>query len=118
MADILWADEPYGLFTFVLLTLALGGLGAWATGRAMAQTWRPLAMLALYMIFLTAGVRFLHYALYGEPLLSPTLFISAYVWTMAVGVVGYRAMRATQMATQYSWAYDRSGLNWRATGAG
>jgi hypothetical protein len=118
MAGILWADAPYGLFTFVLLTLILGGLGAWATGRAMAQTWRPLAMLALYMVFLTVGVRFLHYALYGEPLLSPALFISAYIWTMAVGVVGYWTMRATQMATQYSWAYERSGLNWRAKGTG
>ena len=38
-----------------LLTLVLGGVGAWATGRAMAQTWRPLAMLALYMILLAAG---------------------------------------------------------------
>jgi hypothetical protein len=118
MAGVLWADEPYGLFTFVVLTLALGGLGAWATGRAMAQTWRPVAMLALYMVFLTAGVRFLHYALYGEPLLSLTFFIVAYIWTMAVGVIGYRAMRATQMATQYSWAYDRAGLNWRAKGSG
>ena len=34
-------------------------------------------MLAPYMLFLTAAVRFLHYALYGEPLLSPTLFIIA-----------------------------------------
>jgi hypothetical protein len=65
MAGVLWADEPYGLFTFVLITLVLGGLGAWATGRAMAQTCRPLAKLALYMVFLTAVVRFLHYALYG-----------------------------------------------------
>ena len=97
MDGILWSDGPYGLFTFVLLTLVLGGLGAWATGRAMAQTWRPLAMLALYMVFLTAGVRFLHYALYAEPLLSPMLFISAYIWAMAIGTLGYRAMRATQM---------------------
>ncbi len=118
MGGILWADAPYGLFTFILLTLILGGLGAWATGRAMAQTWRPLAMLALYMVFLTTGVQFLHYALYGEPLLSQILFITAYLWAMAVGGVGYRAMRATQMATQYSWAYDRSGLNWRAKGGG
>ena len=117
MAGFLWAQGSYGFFTFVLLTLVLGGLGAWATGRAMAQTWRPLAMLALYMVFLTAGVRFLHYALYGEPLLSLPLFISAYIWTMAVGVLGYRAMRARQMATQYSWAYERSGLNWRTKGA-
>jgi hypothetical protein len=114
MAGLLWADRPYGFFTFVLITLALGGAGAWTTGRAIAKTWRPLAMLAPYMLLLTAGVRFLHYALYGEPLLSPTLFIFAYIWTMAVGALGYRTMRATQMATQYSWVYERSGLNWRA----
>jgi hypothetical protein len=35
-----------------------------------------------------------------------------------VGALGYRAMRATQMATQYSWAYDSSALNWRAKGNG
>jgi hypothetical protein len=114
MDGVLWTDSPYGLFTFILITLVLGGAGAWATGRAIAKTWRPLATLAPYMVFLTAGVRFLHYALYGEPLLSPTLFITAYIWTMAVAALGYRAMRARQMATQYSWAYESSRLNWRA----
>jgi len=118
MAGILWADSPYGFFTFVLITLVLGGAGAWATGRAIAKTWRSLAMLAPYMLLLTAGVRFLHFALYGEPLLSPVLFIVAVVWTTAVGALGYRSMRATQMATQYSWTYERSGLNWRAKGSG
>jgi hypothetical protein len=113
MGGILWSDTPYGLFTFVLITLALGGLGAWATGRAMAKTWRPLSMLALYMILLTAGVRFLHFALYQEPLTSLVLFVSAYVWTMLIGSLGYRYMRATQMATQYSWEFERAGLNWR-----
>jgi hypothetical protein len=118
MAGVLWADSPYGFFTFLLITLVLGGAGAWATGRAVAKTWRPLAMLALYMLFLTAGVRFLHYALYSEPLLSPTLFIFAYIWTIAVGALSYRTMRAMQMATQYSWAYESSRLNWRAKGSG
>jgi Domain of unknown function (DUF6867) len=118
MAGILWADSPYGLLTFVLITLILGGAGAWATGRAMAQTWRPMPMLLPYMVLLTAGVRFLHYALYGEPLLSLQFFAVAYVWTMLVAALGYRAMRAGQMATQYSWAYDRVGLNWRAKGKG
>jgi Domain of unknown function (DUF6867) len=114
MAGILWADEPYGLFTFVLITLIVGGVGAFATGRAMARTWRPMPMLALYMVLLTAGVRFLHYALYAEPLLSLKYFVVAYVWLMLVGALGYRATRASQMATQYSWAYERAGLNWRA----
>ncbi len=118
MAGILWADEPYGLFSFLLITVVLGGIGAWATGRAMAGTWRPLLMLAPYMLFLTAGVRFLHYALYAEPLLSLTFFIITYIWTMAVGALGYRAKRAAQMATQYSWAYERAGLNWRVKGNG
>ena len=98
MAGILWAATPYGLFTFVLLTLVLGGLGAWATGRAMAQTWRPMAMLALYMLFLTAGVRFLHYALYGEPLLSLQSFsspTSGHRWlrSSAIGPCGRRRWR-------------------------
>jgi hypothetical protein len=113
MGGVLWSDSPYGLFTFILITLVLGGAGAWATGRAVAKTWRPLATLAPYMVFLTAGVRFLHYALYGEPLLSLPLFISAFVWTMVVAALGYRTMRAKQMATQYSWAYESAGLNWR-----
>jgi hypothetical protein len=118
MGGVLWSDSPYGLFTFILITLVLGGAGAWATGRAIAKNWRPLATLVPYMVFLTAAVRFLHYALYGEPLLSPALFISALIWMIAVAALGYRAMRATQMATQYSWAYESSGLNWRAKGNG
>ena len=114
MAGVLCAAGPYGLFTFVLITLVVGGAGAFATGRAMARTWRPMAMLALYMVLLTAGVRFLHYALYAEPLLSLQYFVVAYVWLTLVGALGYRATRAAQMATQYSWAYQRAGLNWRA----
>ncbi|HTR14173.1 MAG TPA: hypothetical protein VMI72_13210 [Roseiarcus sp.] len=116
MAGLLWSKDPYGLFTFIVITLLLGGLGAWATGRAMAQTWRPLPMLLPYMVFLTAGVRFLHYALYGEPLLSLQYFLVAYAWTMIVGAFAYRYRRAAQMATQYSWIYEQNGLNWRGKG--
>ena len=54
----------------------------------------------------------------GESLLSVHYFIVDYVWLMIVGVLGYRFMRAKQMATQYSWAFERSGLNWRAKGSG
>jgi hypothetical protein len=119
MSGILWDDgSPYGLFTFVLITLILGGAGAWATGRALAQTWRAVVMLLPYMLFLSAAVRFLHYALYAEPLLSLPQFIVAFIWTAVVGALGYRSKRAAQMATQYSWAYDRAGLSWRPKGGG
>jgi hypothetical protein len=114
MAGVLYAASPYGLFTFVLITLILGGVGAWAAGRALAQTWRPMAIIAVYMLFLTVGVRFLHYALYGESLLSVQFFLVAYVWNLVVAAFGYRARRSQQMATQYSWAYERAGVGWRA----
>ena len=29
MAGFLWSDSPYGLFTFILITLVLGGAGGW-----------------------------------------------------------------------------------------
>ncbi len=45
-------------------------------------------MIAVYMLFLTAGVRFLHYALYGEPLLSAQFFLVAYVWNLIVAGLG------------------------------
>ena len=113
MAGVVYSDTHWGLVTFVLLTLILGGAGAWASGRALAQTWRPVAMILIYMLFLTAGVRFLHYALYDESLLSVQFFVIAYVWDAVVALLGYRTMRVQQMATQYSWAYERAGLNWR-----
>ena len=116
MAGLLWADADYGVFTFIGLTLILGGAGAFATGRALSKTWRPMPMLLPYMLLLTAGVQFLHYALYQEPLLAIAPAITAYVWLLLIGVLGYRQMRAMQMASQYSWAYKRVGLNWRLKG--
>ncbi len=113
MAGILWADSPYGLLTFVLLTLVLGGArrlgGGPRDGPDVAADADDRALHALSH----RRRPFLHYALYGETLLSLHFFIVAYVWTIIVAAFGYRQMRAAQMATQYSWAYQRVGLNWR-----
>ena len=37
MAGLFWADADYGVFTFIGLTLILGGAGAFATGRALSS---------------------------------------------------------------------------------
>ena len=111
------ATSPYGLFTFVLVTLILGGLGAWAAGRAMAQTWRPMAMIALYMLFL--GGRLHHYALSGEPLLSLQFFLVAYVWNLLVG-----GLRLPCLCGRLRWPpsipgpMSARGANWRAKSRG
>jgi hypothetical protein len=65
------------------------------------------------MIVLSAAVRFLHFALYQEELLSLQYYVVTLVILLIAAFAGYRSMRARQMATQYSWAFEKAGLNWR-----
>ena len=115
MQGVLYAQEPHALWIFLGLTVVLGGGLAMATGRGIAQTWRPYAMVAIYMVPLALAVRFLHFALFEERLLSLQYFAVAYVVVLATATVGYRSMRAEQMTKQYPWLHERSNyLAWRA----
>jgi hypothetical protein len=113
MNGLLWADTDAGFWIFLMLTVVIGGAAAIASGRALAKTWSPAWALVPAMIVLAAGVRFLHFALYQEDLLSLQYYVVALVILLLAGFAGYRSMRARQMATQYSWAFEKSGLNWR-----
>jgi hypothetical protein len=113
MSGIFWADTDNGLFVFLLLTV-LGGAAAAASGRALAKTWSPTWFIIPYMAVLSAAVRFLHFALFQEELLSLHYFAVTFVVMVAVAWASYKSMRATQMATQYSWSFEKVGLNWRA----
>jgi hypothetical protein len=113
MSGIFWTDTDNGLFVFVLLTV-LGGLAAMASGRALAKTWSPAWLLLPYMAVLSAAVRFLHFALFQEQLSSLHYYAVTFIVMLAVAWVSYKSMRANQMATQYSWSYEKVGLNWRA----
>jgi hypothetical protein len=112
MSGILWTDTDNGLFVFVLLTV-LGSAAAMATGRALAKGWSPLWMIIPAMALLSAAVRFLHFSLFQEELGSLHYYLVTLVILLIVSWLSYRSMRATQMATQYSWSYEKSGFNWR-----
>jgi hypothetical protein len=108
---------PENLWTFLLLTCLLGGAAAFATGRAIALTWRPFWQALAYMIPLTAAVRFLHYALFGEDILAVWPAPLAFVILLAVAAVAFRLIEARQMARQYPFAYTAAGpFGWRARG--
>ena len=92
------------LWTFLLLTCLLGGAAAFATGRAIALTWRPLWQALAYMIPLTAAVRFLHYALFGEDILAPGPALLALIILLGIGAIAFRLMQARQMVRQYPFA--------------
>ncbi len=115
MGGFLYADEPQALWTFLVFTVVLGGLAAWATGRALSRTWRSIWTMPLALIVLAGAVRFLHYALSGEDLLSLHYYLVALVVVALGAAYGYRSCRAEQMARQYPWLFAKSGaLGWTA----
>jgi hypothetical protein len=107
-------SEQKHLGTFLLVTVALGGAGAWLTGRAIAATWRPWWHVVGFMLLIAAAVRFLQMSLFGGTLLSPYFYGVDFVVCLVFGLIGFRLMRVTQMTTCYGWINRRDGLlHWR-----
>ncbi len=102
----IYATGANGPWIFLVLTVVLGGAAAWATGNALASTWRPLWKLVAAIFGLAAAVRFFHFALFAEPLLAPGNYLIDLAVLLAFGLAGYRVCRARQMATQYAWLVD------------
>jgi hypothetical protein len=112
MYGIFWTDTDNGLFVFVLLTI-LGAAAAMATGRALAKGWSSAWLILPAMAALSAAVRFLHFSLFQEDLASAHYYLVTLAVLLIAAGLAYKSMRAQQMATQYSWAYEKAGLNWR-----
>jgi hypothetical protein len=104
-------DSPW---IFLILTVILGGGAAFMAGRAVAKGWQPVWVLLAYMVPFTAGLRFLHFALFESNLTSLYYFLTDGIIVTAIALLGYRLTRVSQMVTQYPWLYERSGpLSWR-----
>jgi len=110
-------NNENAVWVFILLTLVIGGSAAWVTGKAIAQTWRPFLQLPWYVLLLTGGVRFLHHALWWEPLFPIQNWVVDYLVLFAFALIGYRRMRALQIPAQYPWLYAPAGLfGWQRRG--
>ena len=90
------------IWTFLALTLVIGGAGAFVTGRTMAQTWRERWKAVAYMAPLSAAVRFLHYALFDEPS-DIAHALPTFALLTAFALAGFALARRRQMAQQYPW---------------
>jgi hypothetical protein len=103
-----------GFWVYMLVTVALGGAAARASGSAIALTWRPPWQLFGATLLLACAVRFFHYALFNEPFLSLRRFLLDYGVLFMFAAAGFQLARARQMVGQYPWAYERSGyVLWR-----
>ena len=97
----LYTAGPNGLWVFLLLTVILGGGGAFISGKSIAETWRPHWQVPAYMLLLALGVRFMHFALFEETFVSLHNFLVDYGVLLGLALTGYRMARARQMANQY-----------------
>ena len=101
--------EEASFLVFVGLTVVLGGGCAWLTGRAIALTWRPFPQVLAYCVLLGLALRFFHFALFDGTLLSLHYYLVDTAILCALGALGHRVTRTTQMVTQYPWLYRRTG---------
>jgi len=109
-----FVSDEQSLGIFLLVSVLLGGGAAWLAGRAIAATWRPSWHVALYMVILSFGVRFLHFALFDGKFLTLHYYLVDYAVCLGLGLLGFRLTRVTQMVSRYAWINGRAGLlRWR-----
>lgn len=109
---LIYEEGSFGVF--LLVTIILGGGAAWLSGRAIAQTWRPIWQVFVYSMVLGLAVRFIHYSLFGGTLLSAHYYAVDTAVCMILGFLGFRVARVAQMVRQYRWVNRADGpLHWR-----
>lgn len=112
MQGVIFEDSSFGIF--LLVTVFLGGGAAWMSGRAIARSWQTRVRLAVYLLILTFGVRFLHFALFEGHLLTLHYYLVDIIVLIVFGFLGFQYQRAEQMTRQYRWIYEKtSPFTWR-----
>ena len=102
------------LAVFIGLTLIITGGAAIMTGKAIAETWRPMAQVVFACFGLALADRFLVYALFEGELLHLPGFLVHFAVITALALVAWRITRAHMMVAQYPWKYERTSLfAWR-----
>jgi hypothetical protein len=84
----LFVEQSFWIF--LILTVIMGGGAAFMAGRSLASGWKPVGLLLAYMIPATAGVRFLHFALFEAQLFSLQYFLAHGLVLVGFALLGYR----------------------------
>ncbi len=100
--QIFYNAGPNGHWVFLLVTVIMGGSTAYVAGKAIAETWRPAWHALAYALVIALAVRFIHFALFEEVLLSLRNYVIDSAILVAAAIVGYLLTRRRQMLSQYS----------------
>ncbi len=84
------------------------------TGRAMANTWRPMWQIVPYSLLLGMGCRYMTFALFEGELLQFSGFLVSTTVMLVIAAATYRIVKSRRMVSQYPWIYASKGLfAWR-----
>ncbi len=98
----------------IVVTVIMMGFAAWATGRAIAATWRPYWQVIVYPLLLGFVDRGLNRAFAEGEMWSITGYLLDAAFLVLVAMLAHRLTRARRMTAQYPWIYERTGpLSWR-----
>ena len=103
----LYSNES--LFQALFVTFVLGGGCAILAGRAIARTWRDLLVVVAATFPMAMAVRFVHFALFNETLLSAPAYLAEFLVLLIAGCLSFQRTRALQMVSQYYWLYELEG---------
>ncbi|WP_207478431.1 DUF6867 family protein [Arenibaculum pallidiluteum] len=105
-------SEGFGVF--LGMTLLVSGPAAFLTGQNQAESWAPWWKVALYVLLLLVGQRFLAWALFHAAPGHPGSILANGAVLMAIALAAWRATMARRMVRQYPWLYERTGpFSWR-----
>ncbi len=114
MQGLFFETDTGARYVLRFLVFLIGLWTAWRTGRAVADGWKELPLVFAYVLLLGCLMRFLHYALFQGPFLSPGFYLIDIVFLLAFAVAGFRYRRTRQMVENYYWLYDRSSMfSWK-----
>ena len=104
-----WLYDTGNGWVFLLVTVIIGGTAAFLSGRAIAQTWRPFWQSRSTCWRSPPRVRFFHYALFDEPMLSLQNYIVDFAVVLAAASLGYRIAPRPPDGAAVHWLFRRTG---------
>ncbi|VFU08898.1 DUF6867 family protein [Methylocella tundrae] len=103
----LFAFDNRSVLIFLGLSVILSGAASYSAGRALALRWRPIWHGAVAALLIAAAARFLHYALFGEPLVSLARYGLDFAAAFGFVLSGFKLTRRSQMKQQYGPIFAR-----------
>ncbi|MBO3761996.1 hypothetical protein J5J10_03765 [Ciceribacter sp. L1K23] len=114
MQGLFFESDTGVRYVLRFLVVLLGFWTAWRTGKAVAEGWQDYPTVIVYTLLLGVVMRFLHYALFQGPFISPSFYVIDVVLLMILSISGFRTRRTTQMVENYYWMYEKtSPFSWK-----